>query len=208
LSTVFNLVLHVLLLGSLLFFVVALIGTAFSATSKAERALRVMALFAGAMISVGASASGVDYATFTVNALSQAKAGSAGAHVVTTVVPALLGVGLGFALVGAIRRNTEKAWRILCLIGMLATTAFLRVYADAATQNGFELGTTALPNMSFSAGVILTVLLTFKTEQPGAQAQREGIARSLLSTWLGRRASAPSNAATTRQNPADPYGDL
>jgi len=163
LSIVFSILLHGLLIGSLLIFIGTLGLTAIATADKLERALRISAVFAGAMVSLGAQASGVDYATFTVNALAGARPASAAAHFVATVIPALMGSAIGFYMARTMRRNEVMAVRIMGFVGMLATTAFLQVYAEAASRNGFKLGAAALPNVAFTAGVILTVVFTLKT---------------------------------------------
>ncbi|MHB1595330.1 MAG: hypothetical protein ACYCU3_14235 [Streptosporangiaceae bacterium] len=193
-SIVFNVILQILLLGSLLLFVVVLLGTALAEkTSTLERFLRVAAIFAGAMVAVGAASSGVGYATFIVNALSSARPASAFLHVITTVVPALIGSGIGFYLVRTIRKSETLAIRIFGFVGMLATTAFIEVYAEAASRNGFRLGAAALPNIGFTAGVILTVVFTLRTDGSGRQDRHSSL--GLLASLLRRSAPAGQSSA-------------
>lgn len=206
-SLVFNIILHLLLLGSLLLFVVALLATAFAETNRLERLLRIAAIFAGAMVAVGAASSGVDYASYTVNVLSQARSASAFAHVATTVVPALMGSGIGFYMVRAIRRSETFAIRIFGFVGMLATTAFIEVYAEAASRNGFRLGAAALPNIGFTAGVILTVVFTLRTDNDG----HDGLLHSVISVLRSRAAHRAVAAGSPTSQlvpgaPADPFG--
>ena len=168
-SVLFTIILHLLLLGSLLLFVVVFVGTAFATQDRTERFLRVAAVFAGAMVSLGATASGVNYATYTVSALAQGRTVTAAAHFFSAIIPALIGCGIGFFLVRTINKSTRLAMRTLGFVGMLATTAFIEVYAQAATLSGFKLGAAALPNIGFTAGVILTVVFTYDPDKVGSQ---------------------------------------
>jgi hypothetical protein len=194
-SVAFNVVLEILLLGSLLLFIVGLLATAFTETNRLERFLRIAAIFAGAMVAVGAASSGLDYATYTVNVLSQARSASAFVHVATTIVPAALGSGIGFYLVRAIRRSETFAIRIFGFVGMLATTAFIEVYAEAATRHGFKLGAAALPNIGFTAGVILTVVFTLRTDDSGHHSSALDSVASLLRRRAARSGSAPPSSS-------------
>jgi hypothetical protein len=217
-AIVFNIILQMLLLSSLLLFVVVLLATAFTATSGLERFLRVAAIFAGAMVAVGATASGVNYATYTVNALSQARAASAAAHFVGIFLPSVIGCGIGFYLVRTIRRSETFAIRVLGFVGMLATTAFIEVYAEAASRDGFKLGAAALPNIGFTAGVILTVVFTLRTDGSGSHSGNSSM--NAISSLLRRRSkfdqpsrnvaqgprgSVPGPAAATAPFPAVPH---
>jgi hypothetical protein len=157
----FNLLLHALLVSALVLFVLAIIRVALETSDTVERVLRVAALFAGAMVTLGAQQAGVDYADFVVEALAGARGASAVANVGATIIPALLGVGLGFYVVRTLKVNETIAVRVLAFVGMLATTAFLQVYAAAVSAEGLELGAAALPNILFTAGVILTVVFTY-----------------------------------------------
>lgn len=217
-AIVFNIILQMLLLSSLLLFVVVLLATAFTATGGLERFLRVAAIFAGAMVAVGATASGVNYATYTVNALSQARAASAAAHLVGIILPSVIGCGIGFYLVRTIRKSETFAIRILGFVGMLATTAFIEVYAEAASRDGFKLGAAALPNIGFTAGVILTVVFTLRTDGSGSHSGNSSMnaITSLLrrrskfdqpsrNIAQGPRRTAPGSHAATAKYPAARY---
>ena len=203
----FNLALHVLLLGSLLLFLISVVALSLTTKNVLERGLRIAALFAGAMVSLGAQASGVSYATFTVDALAGARPASASAHVVATVIPALMGAGIGFFMARTMRRHTTLAIRLMAFIGMLAVTAFLQVYAEAASLSGFKLGAAALPNIGFTAGVILTVVLTMKTEDEPVPADRS-VLRSMTSWMLNQRARSAGAANAAPISGRDPFDTL
>lgn len=207
-ALVFNVALHILLAGSMLVFVYSLVRAAWDEPNGRERSVRLMALAAGALVTLGASASGASYAKFTVDALAGGRPASFLASVGATIFPALLGFGLGFFLTRQTTRDEYMAMRILCFVGMLTAVAFLQVYAEATKVNGVFLGKASLPNVSFVAGIILTMLFTLPTglEKSGS-AQGLG---SRLSALLGRgKTEAP------RQNPSsgdpgrryDPFQD-
>lgn len=159
-NTVFNIALHSLLAGSLLLFVCSLVASTVTEVDAREKILRIAALLAGAMIALGAQASGVDYASFAVDALAGARPASTAAKLFSTVVPAAMGIGVGFLLVRMFRKSDRLAMRLMGFVGMLATTAFLALYAQTLNTNGVVLGAAAIPNVAFSVGVLLTIIFT------------------------------------------------
>jgi hypothetical protein len=210
-SIVFNIILHILLLGSLLLFAIVFLITAWYAPNTMERYLRIAAIFAGAMVSLGATASGVNYATYTVNALAQGRSISAVAHFFSIIIPVLAGAGIGFFLVRTIRTSKVMAFRVMGFVGMLATTAFIEVYAQAATVTGFKLGAAALPNIGFTAGVILTVVFTLRPEGPETS---NSAARVFVSQLLQRgtrglasRGAVGESPTTASRSTAGTYDD-
>jgi hypothetical protein len=162
----FNIALHVLLVGSLIGFLAWLVWSTITERDNRERLMRILALFCGALVALGAQATGLNYAQFAVEALAGARPASAVANVGATVVPALLGAGLGFLVTRKWTESERMANRLVGLIGMLAAVAFLETYAQAASVNGVFLGKASIPNISFIAGIILTVVLIDNPDQP------------------------------------------
>jgi IPT/TIG domain len=193
LSTVFNTILHVLLLGSLVAFFCAIVWMAFKPPQSYERILRIAAIFAGAMVAVGARASGADYPTYIVRVMTNVP-GAWLTHVALIVVPGLIGVVLGFAITLAMKRNNTMAIRLLGFIGMLATTSFLQIYAEAATLKGFNLGAAALPNIAFSTSVILAVVFT----QQRGDAANKPLVWTLVGFLLAKRKNSGVRSAQSR----------
>ncbi len=181
----FNLLLHALLVGSLLLFVFGIIRLSLSTSDQIEKMLRIAAVFAGAMVTIGAQEGGVNYADFTVEALAGSRGASAVANVGATLIPALLGAALGFYVVRTLKRSEAIAIRVLGFVGMLATTAFMQVYAAAAAEKGIDLGAAALPNVTFTAGVILTVIFSYDRSKADGLAASGG-ATNLLTGLLRR----------------------
>jgi hypothetical protein len=190
---VFNVLLHLLLVGSLLLFLGGVIMASINERDPRERILRIAALAVGAMVALGAQESGVSYASFTVQALSGARTASAAASVGAAIIPALLGAGLGFYIVRVFRRSNRIATRILGFIAMLAGTAFAAIYAQATQTKGVFLGTAAIPNVAFVSGVILTIVFTYDPDDV-----ERGSTMGMLADALRRRngkQAAPSPAA-------------
>jgi hypothetical protein len=164
-AIVFNVLLHILLVGAMGAFAITLFVTAFRAPTLAERLRRYLGLFLGAMIVVGAQAGGVSFAVFTAGALASGRGPSAAAGLIASVIPALTGLGLGFYMVHVYRQSEKLGLRLLCFLGMLALVAFIEVYAVATHTNGVFLGVSAVPNVAFAAGVGL--VLIFGNESNG-----------------------------------------
>lgn len=183
-SIAFNIVLHGLLIGTLGLFTVWLLIDTVREPEPRQRMKRMLALAAGALVTLGAQAAGLSYAEFTVGALAGARGSSAVANVGATLVPALLGVGLGFFLVGVAKNSNARAMRLVTFIGMLAATAFAQVYAEATATNGIELGTAALPNITFVTGVILTYVFAADEHE---RSEGEGMMKSVLRGFAQRK---------------------
>lgn len=213
-AIVFNLILHVLLIGSMAFFILAIVADALGDPDRRERVLRIAALAAGALVVLGAQAAGVGYASFTVGALASSRGPSALAAVAAALVPALAGSGLGFFLVRTYKRSTRIGARVLGFIGMLAATAFISIYAQATQTRGVMLGAAALPNASFVVGVILTIIFTFDPDLQRQQGRATQIRRLFGGgssahsprTAQGARTGSFDAAATTRIG-RDPFSE-
>lgn len=183
-SVLFGLLLHLLFLGSMVGFSVALFRQTLAHEDSTERFYRILALFVGAMIALGANIGGVGYNVFAAGALSDVRIVSAGAAVVSSIIPALAGAGLGFLVAWLLRRQDDVAMRILCLVGMLALISFLVVYAIAVSANGLFLGVAALPNLVFVTGLGLVVLMTPRRSQEEAKPSKSLPAQ--FADWAGR----------------------
>ena len=193
-ALVFNLVLHVLLIGTLLLFVGGIIAASVAEQDPRERILRIAALAVGAMVALGAEASGVSLATFTVGALAGARPASAAAQWGAAIIPALLGTGLGFYIVRVFKRSDLLAMRVLGFIAMLAATAFAEVYAKATQTNGVFLGVAAVPHIAFVSGIILTVVFTFDPGADTSSSNWNAVKGILGRTPLGRSGVPASQA--------------
>ena len=159
-SVLFGVLMHLLFLGSMVGFGVALFRLTLAHEDNTERFYRILALFLGAMIALGANLSGVGYSVFAADALSNARVTSAGAAVVSSIIPALAGTGLGFLVAWLLKRQDDRSMRVLCLVGMLSLISFLVVYALAVSAKGLFLGAAAVPNLAFVTGLGLVVLMT------------------------------------------------
>lgn len=141
-TIVFNVLIHAILLGAMGLFVVVLVRLTLSTYDSMERVKRVLALFAGAMVIVGAQASGLNFAEFMARALSVGRASSAAAAIVSSIVAGIAGLGIGYLLVRLFRQHNELAVRIICLVGMLSLSAFIQSYATITAASGVFLGAT------------------------------------------------------------------
>jgi hypothetical protein len=153
---------QILLLGSLILFVGIVFLTATRGTNGLERALRVLSLFVGAMVVVGAQVAGLSFASFTVDALSNTHPSTALlSKVLGAALPGGIGVGFGWYLTRSLRRSHNIAMRVMAFVGMLAATQFLAIYVVATSRHGVRLGATALPNIFFVVGILLYMMLKY-----------------------------------------------
>jgi hypothetical protein len=157
-KTVLNVLLDVLLAGSMAFFILVLIQMVVHEEHPRERLYQALALAAGALAALGASASGVGLAHYTVNALTGARPGGAAFTVVAVIIPGGLAAAFGWYLVRMLRTSTKKAQRLVAFVGMLTAVAGIEIFAQATQVKGVELGAAAIPNASFVLGLILSVI--------------------------------------------------
>jgi hypothetical protein len=215
-TIVFNVLIHAILLGAMGLFVVVLVRLTLSTYDSMERVKRVLALFAGAMVIVGAQASGLNFAEFMARALSVGRASSAAAAIVSSIVAGIAGLGIGYLLVRLFRQHNELAVRIICLVGMLSLSAFIQSYATITAASGVFLGATAAPNIAFTSGLILIFVFTDSDQRHSSSsglidrvARRLGLRDTSRSPNL--RASqvsgtrVPSGNDEKPSEPRDPY---
>jgi hypothetical protein len=177
-----------LLLGSLALFTAYVLWYTTHGTNSKELALRLMALFAGALVVICLQVAGISFATFSVSALANPHHVNVGARIAGIVFPGLAGVAIGWYLTRSQRRDEDVAMRIMAFTAMLAATQFAAIYVVAMSRRGLELGATALPNLSFVIGIFIYVILTYDTS-----------ARPALRRLRSRSSSNLAGAATPSQ---------
>ncbi|GAA3216404.1 hypothetical protein ACFO1B_15260 [Dactylosporangium siamense] len=206
-AVVFNLILHVLLIGSMAAFVIAIVADALADPDRRERVLRIAALAAGALVVLGAQSAGASYALFIVDALAGARGPSTAAAVGAAVVPALAGAALGFFLVRTYKRSTRIGARVLGFVGMLSATAFVGIYAEATHTRGVMLGAAALPNVSFVVGVILTIVFAFDPDLPVGQGRMSQLRRLFGGSGGSGGSTGSGGGGAPGPRPGAPRGD-
>jgi hypothetical protein len=98
-KTVLNVLLDVLLGGSILAFIVALVDMVIHEEHRSERVYQSIALTAGAIAALGAQAAGVNFATYTINSLTGVRPGGAVFKAVSVIIPGGLAAGFGWYFV-------------------------------------------------------------------------------------------------------------
>ena len=168
-TIIFNVLIHGMLLGTMAIFAVVLFRLALGPFDPLERVKRILALFAGAMVVVGAQATGLNFAEFIAKSLTTGRASSAAAAFVSSIIAGLAGFGVGYLLVRLYRRNDIVAVRLICLVGMLALAAFIQSYATITSAKGVFVGAAAAPNISFAAGLVLIYVFTEDSQESASQ---------------------------------------
>jgi hypothetical protein len=194
-ATVLNVFLDLLLAGSLLLFGYGLIQMVIREQNRKEQLLLSMALVAGAVVALGAQASGVGFATYTVDALTGARPGGAFVKTISVLVPGGLAAGLGWYFLRIMQRSAAKGLRLMSFLGMLTVVGFAEIYAQATNTKGVVLGAAAIPNASFVAGLILS-LLVLAPEDNARESQGAGRLTSIADA-LRKRSRVASNGRTS-----------
>lgn len=155
-----HIILHLFLVGSFVAFMVGLVKLVQDAPDAADRTMRYLALFLGALVVVGSQAYGASYADFIISSLSESR--SAAFRFFGALLPAAAGVGLGYYLTRGMKRGSERVIRVLILVGTLCVTQFALMYAIAVDQSGStEIGKEVAPNVAFVTGLGLVLMLNY-----------------------------------------------
>lgn len=200
-ATVLNVLLDLLLGGSLVLFSWLLIEMVVKASDPGEKLMRALALIGGAVIALAAQAAGVSFADFTVDTLTGARPGGGAFKAFSAVVPGGMGALFAWYFVRVMRRSADMALRFMSFLGMLTIVAFAVVFAEATHVQGVMLGAAAIPNASFVVGLIGGVVVFM----PPADAQGSGRRRWQITDLLGRhgRAQAIGFAPSGSDGPSD-----
>ena len=163
LAVLLKVLLNIMLIGSMLAFVGACVWGALADGNVMERMIRFGMLFSGALVVLGAQASGLTFSQLITTSLS----GTGAFPVVTgVVIPGTVGASLGLFLIRSAHNGSIYAFRIMIFVGMLATAQFAELYANALGRHGLELSSTILPNISFVVGILLCLALTLDPRNP------------------------------------------
>lgn len=182
-------VLHLLLLGSMAAFLIASIAAVRDTRSRLERLLRAGMAFAGALVVLGSQAAGLTFSDFIVRALSGSTFMAQGVTVVAVAVPSVLGVAVGMYFLRAMKRDKDRALRVLAFVGTLASVQFAQIYAIAVDQRGVILGATAVPNISFVVAILIYAALRYETAPSG---RREPSRIAALAEKFSPRGAVPA----------------
>ena len=194
-TVLLNLLLNILLIGSMVIFLCCGAVAVFKAGSREERMIRGFAVFAGALVVLGSEAAGLTFAQFTVNALSGTGTTGAEAKAVGVILPGIAGVGIGHYLVTQLSESSNIAIRIMAFIGMLATVEFIEIYITGVQRAGLAVGAASIPNISFVVGVILYIVLKYDPENPAIKPGLRS-ARDLLRSGRAAHRATPSETAS------------
>lgn len=159
LATVLNVILDVLLGGSLLLFFALLIDMIVREPSRGERFMRSLALICGAIVALGAQASGVGFANFTVEALTGVRPGGGIVKFLSIIIPGGIAAAFGWYFTQVMRRSAMMGMRLVAFLGMLTVISFTVIFAEATETQGVFLGAAAIPNASFVVGLIISVIV-------------------------------------------------
>lgn len=159
LAIVLNVLLDILLGGSLLLFLVLLVQMVVQEPNPGERMMRALALVCGALLALGAQAAEVGIASYTVETLTGTRPGGEFFKAMSAMVPGGIAVAMGWYFVRAMRRSTQMALRLVSFLGMLTVVTFIVIFAEATNTQGVFLGAAAIPNASFVIGLIGSVII-------------------------------------------------
>jgi hypothetical protein len=195
LTTVLNVLLDVILALSLVVFLWALIDLTRKAPDGNERFTRALALVAGALVALGAQASGVGFASYIIDSLTGAGPGGEGVKLLSILIPGGAALVFGWFFLRAVRYSTMMALRWMTFLGMLTIVSFTVIFAEATNTEGVFLGAAAIPNTSFVVGLIFSVL-AFR--RPADAPDGIDIFGDIVGIWRRTRSSDAPSARRTR----------
>jgi len=196
-TTVLNVLLDILLGGSLVLFIVALIQMVLGEENSSERLLQIMALVAGAVVALGAQATGLSFADYTVESLTGEGGSAAFAKVLAVAIPGGVAAVFSWYFLRVMRESEAKGLRLMAFLGMLTLISFAEIYAQATNTKGVILGAAAIPNASFVTGMILSLLFFAPdpSTQLGGGGNRFGVVAELLARKAPRGSTRLGDAA-------------
>lgn len=203
LTTVLNIALDAILAGTLLLFLVVLVGMVVTERDRDERFMRSLALVAGALVALGAQAAGISYASYAVDALAGTGPGGSAVKFLSIVIPGGIAAAFGWFFMRAMRHSTAMGLRWMSFLGMLTVVTFGVIFAQATETQGVFLGAAAIPNTSFVVGLIFSVL-AFR--RPADAPDGIGFADSMLDLFNRFRPPRASGGSSTPET-RNPFAD-
>lgn len=185
-----NIALHLFLVGSFAAFAYGLVVLV--RERKDQMVGRSMALFVGALVVVGAQASGRSYADFIIGALGESRSPLFGFF--GAVLPAAAGLALGYYFTRGARRSSERAIRGMIMVGTFAITQFALMYAIAVEQNGRDLDAAVTPNVAFVAGLGLWLVMNLGIKAEPTDADGKPGVLGALAERIGGRSKKADEA--------------
>lgn len=176
-ALVFDLLLHAFLLGSFVLFLVLLFALVFRTDDPTELFIRALAVFAGALIILGARATEYSYPEYMIDVISGVRPVAPAVETILTILPGAVGVAVGWYITRLIAKDDPRSVRFIGLIGMLAIASFAHAYLLAFDAKGVEIGKLALPNVLFVTGLVLWIVIKFPTR---AEQRRDTAGRSSI----------------------------
>src|SRR5664280_1143859 len=150
----------VLIVGAIVAILFVLWKLANGTDNVMEKAIRFMAYGGGLLTVLGAQASGLSIANFTVDALKQSNPIKIGIFGIG--VPAGTGVLVAWYMKNRMEKGDNFGKRIMIYVGVLVATQFAELYGTAIHVNGFA-PSPALPNITFILGLVLYIVTQFDT---------------------------------------------
>jgi hypothetical protein len=199
-TTVLNVLIDLLLGGSALFFLLALIAMMIAESDRDERIYQSLAFAAGAIVALGAQASKIGFATYIVHSLARARPGGAAFVTLSVAIPGGLAAAFGWYGVRLMKKSGEKARRFMAFLGMLTAIAFIEIFAQATSVKGVELGAAAIPNASFVVGLILSIVL-FAPGKGDRRQPGEGWLKALVRRRFSQRFPQAASLAAEQETP-------
>lgn len=159
-ETFFAYLTHILIIFAFVMKFILFTWAIFSAGSGIERILRSSALSTGLLIFFGARAAGLSLAEFMVSAIILVKPITFGLAAI--VAPSCLGIFISWYVIRSLRKNTNKAIRIMILVGVFTIVQFGDIYVKALSIEGFQLDKAFVPNMCFTVALSLYAILRYE----------------------------------------------
>ena len=155
----FSILSHVIIIFSFISKFILFGWITFTEEKKDEKILRCMAFSTSLLIFYGARAAKVSLAEFMLKAASLTNPISIG--LTSIIAPACAGIIMAGFVVSTIKKNADRAIRIMILFGIFATLQFGDLYLRALGLEGFSFDKVFLPNISFTISIGLYAILRY-----------------------------------------------
>lgn len=136
---------------------------------KLEKVIRTISAVTGFLIYFGALATGVSIPDFMMSSVSSNSKWAFG--LLGIMLPLLVGGGIGWYIVLALKRGEEIAGRVIILIATFILTMFTDVYASTfqVDRPDGTFSQALIPNLTFTVGITLYVIFKYTPDKKRPQ---------------------------------------
>ncbi len=172
-TTIFNVLTHVIIVLGMIGMFLFIYYMIREEHLKLEKVIRLLAAVTGFLIYFGARATGMSIPSLMMESIKTAS--GVGFLLAAIVIPGGVGAVVAWYLLRALKKSDDVASRLVIMIAAFILVVFTDVYgATFAESPGLQkLATTLVPNLTFTVGLSLYVILKYLPKRVRLADQQE-----------------------------------